>query len=128
MMADINTCSTWLRIAVLYFVVAALLGILMGMSGNHTLFPVHAHLNLLGWVSMAIFGLIYRQYPELAASKLAQIHFWLYNISLPVTMVTLACLLQGNAALEPVVGICSLLLGAAIVLFALNIMLNLPRN
>lgn len=127
-MTTVNTCSTWLRIAVLYFVAAALLGILMGIVGDHTLFPVHAHLNLLGWVSMAIFGLIYRQYPELGASKLAKTHFWLYNISLPFTMITLACLLKGNAALEPVVGIGSLLLGVAIVLFALNIMLNLPRN
>ena len=127
-MVNVNTCSIWLRLAVLYFVVAALLGILMGMVGDHTLFPVHAHLNLLGWVSMAIFGLIYRQYPEMAANKLARIHFWLYNISLPLTMITLACLLKGNAALEPVVGIGSLLLGVAIMLFALNIMLNLPRN
>ena len=127
-MANVNTCSTWLRLAVLYFVAAALLGIFMGIVGNHTLFPVHAHLNLLGWVSMSIFGLIYRQYPALAANKLARVHFWLYNISLPFTMITLACLLQGNAALDPVVGVGSLLIGVAIILFALNIMLNLPRD
>ena len=127
-MAIVNNSSTWLRIAVLYFVAAALLGIVMGIAGDHTLFPVHAHLNLLGWVSMAIFSLIYRQYPQLTATKLARIHFWLYNLSLPLTMITLASLLKGNATLEPVVGICSLALGVAILLFALNILLNLPKK
>jgi hypothetical protein len=118
----------WLRIAVVYFVVAVILGVVMGASGDHTLFPVHAHLNLLGWVSAAIIGLLYNQYPQMAANKLAQIQFWLYNITLPVLMITLASLLKGNFAIEPVVGICSVVLGIAVVLFAINVLINLPRK
>jgi hypothetical protein len=37
--------------------------------------PVHAHLNLAGWASLALFGLTYRAYPELAATNLARYHF-----------------------------------------------------
>ena len=38
---------------------------------------VHTHINLVGWASLALFGVIYRLYPELAASRLALVHFWL---------------------------------------------------
>jgi hypothetical protein len=36
------------------------LGIAMGISQDFSLTPVHAHLNLLGWVSMLLYGLYYR--------------------------------------------------------------------
>ncbi|MFN0191673.1 MAG: hypothetical protein ACKVP5_06815 [Aestuariivirga sp.] len=40
------------------------LGIFMGVSQDHSLAPVHVHLNLIGWVSMFLFGLYYRTHPE----------------------------------------------------------------
>jgi hypothetical protein len=36
------------------------LGIAMGVGQDFSLAPVHAHLNLLGWVTMALYGLYYR--------------------------------------------------------------------
>jgi hypothetical protein len=36
------------------------LGILMGISQDFTLAPAHAHLNLLGWVTLALYGLYHR--------------------------------------------------------------------
>lgn len=56
----------WLKVAVVYLVIGVGLGIAMGVSGNHTQFPTHAHINLLGWVSLALIGLIYRQFPHIA--------------------------------------------------------------
>lgn len=54
------------RVSVAFFTVAALCGLVgmawgsqMGMSGDHSLSPVHAHLNLLGWVSLSIMGGFY---------------------------------------------------------------------
>ena len=59
--------SGGLRISDFCFVAAALaalggmgLGIVMGISQDFTLAPAHAHLNLLGWVTMAIYGLYHR--------------------------------------------------------------------
>lgn len=37
------------------------LGIAMGIAHDFSLTPVHAHLNLLGWVTMALYGLYYRE-------------------------------------------------------------------
>jgi len=36
------------------------LGIFMGISHDFSLTPVHAHVNLLGWVTMTLYGLYYR--------------------------------------------------------------------
>lgn len=47
------------------------LGIWMGIARDFTLAPVHAHVNLLGWVTLAAYGLIHRVYPSLASSRLA---------------------------------------------------------
>ncbi len=54
------------------------LGIAMGIAHDFHLAPVHAHLNLVGWASLALMGLTYRGFPELAVRRgpaLAQ--FWL---------------------------------------------------
>jgi predicted membrane channel-forming protein YqfA (hemolysin III family) len=50
------------------------LGIAMGLMGDFGLRPVHAHANLLGWASLALFGLFYRAYPDVAASRLSCLH------------------------------------------------------
>jgi hypothetical protein len=51
------------------------MGIAMGVAHDFQFAPVHAHLNLLGWTSLALFGLAYRVYPALSASWLAVVHF-----------------------------------------------------
>lgn len=43
----------WIKAAVVYLVMGVGLGIYMGASGDHVMVPVHAHLNLLGWASLA---------------------------------------------------------------------------
>lgn len=119
-----NTTATWFKLAVLYLIIGVALGLHMAKSGNHGMYPVHAHINLLGWVSMALFGLIYRQFPALAGNKLAKAHFWLYNLALPVNMAMLYMYLGGNADIEPVLGAASMVLGLAIAIFAINVLKN----
>ncbi|MGD9979955.1 MAG: hypothetical protein AB7H66_15760 [Hyphomonadaceae bacterium] len=57
--------------ALLCLLVGEGLGIYMGIAQDFLLSPAHAHLNLLGWVTLAAFGLMHRAYPALAASRLA---------------------------------------------------------
>ena len=66
-----------MRLAYFCFVGAALcglsgisLGIWMGMHEDFTLAPVHAHINLLGWVTLALYGLYHRGV-ERASNRLA---------------------------------------------------------
>jgi len=119
--------ATWLRPAVVYFVLGIALGIGMGISGNHSLFGVHAHLNLLGWASLALIGLIYGRWPELARNRLAKIHFWQHNLGLPVMMVGLAAKFTGVPALEPALYIGALVVAVSVLLFATNILRGMGR-
>lgn len=65
----------FLLLATVLLICGALLGIVMGAREDFQLVPVHAHLNLAGWASLALFGLTYRAYPVLAARKVAAFHF-----------------------------------------------------
>jgi hypothetical protein len=65
----------FLLLATVLLICGAVLGIVMGAREDFQLVPVHAHLNLAGWASLALFGLTYRAYPELAATNLARYHF-----------------------------------------------------
>jgi hypothetical protein len=54
------------RISLAFFTVAALCGLagmiwgaIMGATGDHGMMPAHAHLNLLGWVTLSIMGGFY---------------------------------------------------------------------
>jgi len=111
--------STWfLRLAVLYLIAGVCLGIFMAASNDHSMFPVHAHVNLLGWVSLALFGLFYRAWPQAAQSRLAKVHFWVYVPAQFVQMVLLAAFYRGNTAVEPALAVASVLVAIAIVCFA----------
>jgi uncharacterized membrane protein YgdD (TMEM256/DUF423 family) len=51
------------------------MGIYMGIAHDFSLAPVHAHMNLVGWASLALFGITYKLYPELQESWPAKLHF-----------------------------------------------------
>ena len=42
--------------AVLYALLGMSLGMFMGATEDFTLAPVHAHINLLGWATLALMG------------------------------------------------------------------------
>jgi hypothetical protein len=113
----------WYRVAVVYFVVAVGFGLMMNVSGNQ-MYSVHTHINLLGWVSAALIGLIYENLPQIGRNRLAQVQFWLYNIALPVMMVTLVARYRGNMQYESLQLISSVGVGVAILMFAGNVLWN----
>lgn len=111
----------WIFSAIVYFCVAVGLGVYMGASHDHSLHTVHAHLNLLGWVSMALIGMIYHFFPKAGESRAATVQFWIHSITLPVMMVALGVLVKGNPGVEPVMGITSVVMLGSVILFAVNV-------
>lgn len=122
----VNMSNWFLRLAVLSLIAGVGLGLYMAASHNHTMFPVHAHLNLLGWVTLALFGLFYRVVPAAGATTLAKLHFWLYVPAYFVQMVLLALFFLGFAAVEPALAAASMLVGIAIVVFAVVLWKHTP--
>ena len=121
------TAALWIKLAVLYLIVGVSLGIAMGATQNFVMRPVHAHVNLLGWTTLALGGLIYTVYPDAGKSVLAKIHFWLHNIALPVMMSALAMFLLGNTQAVPFLVASEFVAAAGVIVFACNIFLNVKK-
>jgi len=117
----------WLTMAIIYFVVAVCMGVFMGATEDHRLMSVHAHINLLGWVTMTLIGVIYHFFPQQAQSRVASAQFCLHQIGLPGMMVALGLRIYGNEAAGAFIGIFSLLTLASVLLFAGNILVAIRR-
>lgn len=82
--------SVWfIRASIIYLALATLLGIVMAVAPD-TIIDLkfsHVHLNLLGWMSMMIFGVGYHIFPRFSgrplwSQKLAVVQFWTAQIGL----------------------------------------------
>ena len=60
------------RVSVSIGLLGMAFGIFMGIKQDFALAPAHAHLNLLGFVTMFLSALYYRAFPTAAASRLAR--------------------------------------------------------
>lgn len=103
--------------AILFAVIGMVLGLYMGPTGDFTLVPVHVHLNLVGWASMAIFALYYRADAVAAATALAGWHFWIAFVGMILFAVGLTALQLGNTSLEIVLIVGSVLTLVSILTF-----------
>ena len=106
------------RSAVLFLVAGVAIGLHMAISDDHGTFPAHAHINLLGWVTSALFGGYYALNPVKAERRIALVHFFVYTAGLVVMLPALYVMLLGNEWVEPFVATGSLIVAAGVVVFA----------
>lgn len=72
----------------LVFLLAGMIfGLYMGGSQDHRFIPVHAHLNLLGFTLMMLFGIGYHVWPAMKEGLLSKIHYGIHTIGVIVSMV-----------------------------------------
>ena len=116
-MESANCSRRWFLAAVSYFVVGIGFGVYMGASGDHSLAPLHAHINLLGWASMALTGLLYRAFPAAARAPVARWHFWVYQSAVPVMLLAVGLIYSGHPEFEPLAGIGSVVVLVSVLLF-----------
>src|SRR4051794_26370366 len=114
--------SLFFKGAVLWFVAGTSVGMQMGLSGNHNFIDTHAHLNLLGWVSSALFGCFYALHPTVAAKRWAWVHFTIYNAGLVLMLPSLYLVDAGHEWAEPVLGTGSSLTWAGVIVFAILVL------
>ena len=106
------------RAGILFLLVGIGLGLAMSITQNHDVIGAHAHINLLGWVTSALFGGYYALNPAKAEGLLPRIHFWLYTAGVTLMSVALFLLLKGNTAMTPLVAIGSLAVAAGVLIAA----------
>ena len=97
-------------------------GIQMSISQDHTLASAHAHNNLLGFVTLTIYGVYYRLVPAAAATRLAVIHFALAFVAALITGLGIALAILGTT--EIIAIIASLLTILAMLIFVWTVWSN----
>ena len=80
--------SNWIKIAVIYLIFGISVGLFMSSTLQLNWASAHAHVNLAGFATTAIFGVIYSVYPGAAKSILGKTHFWLHNIGMPFFLLS----------------------------------------
>ena len=87
------------------------LGIWMGANQNFTLAPAHAHLNLVGWVTLSLYGVAHRLYPALSASRLAMPQMIVAIIAAVTVPFTVAYTIMGGSELPAIINSLFIVLG-----------------
>ncbi len=110
--------SLMMRVSAVVLLAGMLAGIVMGIQQDFLLAPAHAHFNLIGGVLLFVFGLYYRLVPAAGTTVLAKVQGWLHISGAILFPAGIALVLVKDASLivVPIVG--SLIVTAAMALFA----------
>ncbi|TMV51229.1 cbb3-type cytochrome c oxidase subunit I [Paenibacillus mesophilus] len=115
--------ARFIQVSVIYFLIGVVMGLAMGIAEAFRYTSAHAHINLLGWASLAIIGVIYTVYPDAGKTKLAGVQFWLHNIGLPLLVISMFMFAHDNKGVGiPTAAIGGLLVIASVVLFVINVL------
>jgi cytochrome c oxidase cbb3-type subunit 1 len=117
----------YLRMSVIYFVLGVVIGFALLLWPDEALYyiPVHVHLNLLGFMSMMIYGVGYHILPKFSGAfihspRIMNIQFWIANAGLIGMAISWPFMLRGETGAPLIVS--SLLTMVAVVLFAYNML------
>ncbi len=115
-----NAPKLFFTAAALFALCGMIWGIQMSATHDHTLSPAHGHLNLIGFVMMAVFGIYYALTPRAARSRTAGIHFGLSLVTVLVLTPGIALAITGQTEIFAQIG--SVLAVLTMALFAFTIL------
>lgn len=122
--------TVWfIRCAMMYFLAAMLLGIYMSVAGaGYPIMPIHVHFNLLGWMSMMVYGVGYHILPRFSgkplwSENLSQAQLWVSNIGL--IGMALGWWVKGLNGSSMTLLAFSVLEAVSVIFFVLNMLLTI---
>ncbi|EYD78111.1 hypothetical protein Rumeso_00294 [Rubellimicrobium mesophilum DSM 19309] len=114
-----NIAFVFFLAAVLCVTCGMVLGLYMAASENHILVGAHAHLNLAGWASLALFGLYYNATPQAAQGWLPRVHAVVAILGVLIMVPGIAIASTGGTPGMAIVG--SLLVFASMMIFLVTV-------
>ena len=90
--------KTFIRASLLWFAAGTILGLAMAMHPLWTIYrPAHAHMNVVGFLTMLVFGVGYQLLPRLFghplhSTRLGVLHVYLANVGLALLVVGFFCM------------------------------------
>lgn len=90
----------YILLGLVWVIAGMIFGIWLG-AGNHLNYAnSHAHMNLLGFVTSVLFGLLHWAYPALAKSRLAMPQFAVYQVGV-LALVAGKFFVDGGKQIDP---------------------------
>ena len=118
--------ARWIKISVLYLIVGIAFGLFMHYAVDLRWGATHAHINVVGWLSTGLMGVIYSVYPRAGNSGLGILHFWTYNIGLPFLLFGMGYIqINPGLLMEITVSGGGILVAIGVLVFAANIYTNI---
>lgn len=69
--------SKWLiRISAIYSLIGAMLGSDLAGRKDYTMVPGHAHILVVGWLTLFAYGIFYYVFKEISMKRTAKLHAW----------------------------------------------------
>jgi hypothetical protein len=117
--------------AALYGMAGVIWGLSMAISENHATYSAHAHLNLLGWTSLALMGAFYALLGQGVANWVKLVNFALSNLGV-LTMIGGLFLYLGQAGPKsvyaPLLAVGGLSTVAGFLVFGVTVISTLVRK
>jgi hypothetical protein len=106
--------SLWARTALVWFLATILFGMAMGMTQQFAYAPAHAHMGVLGWLSSAVFAVVYAVAKPMAdGARGPMLHWIAHNLGVAIMAFGLLMLINSGEAWEPLIPV-----GATMVIIA----------
>jgi peptidoglycan/LPS O-acetylase OafA/YrhL len=109
--------SVSFQAAILFVIAGMIWGMAMAMSQDHSTFPAHAHLNLVGFVSLFLFGIFYHLHPAIDRSRLAVVQALVWVVGTIVMTIGVGLVHGGHEAADPIAALGALVILADTLVF-----------
>jgi len=122
--------AAFFALGVACVLVGMVFGMWMGSTQDFSTAPAHAHLNLIGWATSALYGTFYALTRETLSPRLAWTQFAVSAIGILIMIPSLfLLLLNGNdPKFEPGVTVGSIFVFLGMALFAVSVFRELSRR
>ena len=122
--------AAFFALGVACVLIGMVFGMWMGSTQDFSTAPAHAHLNLIGWATSALYGTFYALTRETLSPRLAWTQFAVSAIGILIMIPSLfLLLLNGNdPKFEPGVTVGSIFVFLGMALFAVSVFRELSRR
>ena len=103
--------------AVLLVLIGMVWGIQMAISQDHSAMPAHAHLNLLGWVSLFLFGIFYHLHPAIDRTGFARAQAYTWIVGTVILTIGVGLVHTGHEVGDPIAAVGSLIVLIGMLMF-----------
>ena len=103
--------------AVLFVLAGMVWGLQMAISNDHAAFPAHAHLNLLGWVSLFFLGIYFKKQTSLNSGPAALVQVVGLIFGTVIMAIGVGLVHTGHEGGDPIAAVGSFIVLAAMLMF-----------